>query len=444
MTMTFSGRPQTLPASGPSRHELISGPEPSVVARKTEPHMRIALLGNFLPRLCGIATFTTHVHEALRTRWSDLAIDVYAMVDPGRSYSFPPAVMGTIDQDERQSYGRAAEQINASGADLLWVQHEYGIFGGLAGDHILDLVDAASMPVIVTLHTVLEKPTADQRRVLDRLIGRASRLVVMAQRARTILRQVYAAPADKIAVIEHGVPDRAYVTPSAARQSLGLEDRKTILTFGLLSPAKGIERMIRAMPAILRRCPEALYYIVGATHPHLVAHEGERYRDGLKGLARGLGVERSLRWEDRFLEEEEVLARLAMADVYVTPYGDPGQITSGTLSYAMALGKPIVSTPYMHAIELLHDGRGKLIGFDDQEGLSDAVGSLLEDDAERERLAEIAYRHGRAITWSRLAERAVELYHQVLADQLRPASVSKADPCLSSGGNCAMITLSRW
>jgi glycosyltransferase involved in cell wall biosynthesis len=377
---------------------------------------RIALLGNFLPRLCGIATFTTHVHRALRQRWPDLAVDVYAMVDPGRSYDFPQAVVGTIDQENRGEYARAAAKVHASGADLLWIQHEYGIFGGRAGEYLLDMLDAVSKPIALTLHTVLETPNADQRRVLERLIARASVVIVMAERARMLLRRVYKVPADKVTVIEHGGPDRPYVTPSAARRRLGLEDRKTILTFGLLSPDKGIETMIRAMPAILARCPDALYRIVGATHPHLLAHEGERHRETLQELAGRLGVEEHLRWENRFLDEEDLLDRIAAADVYVTPYRNAQQITSGTLSYAYALGKPIVATPYVHARELLARGRGRLVGIDDIAGLAAEIGSLLIDDASRERMATGAHAHARAFTWNRMVARAGAAFAEIISD----------------------------
>lgn len=371
---------------------------------------RIALIGNFLPRLCGLATFTTHLHRALGTMRPAPSVDVYAMVDPGGRYDFPPAVAMGVDQEDRDSYRAAAQRIDASGAEVVWVQHEYGIFGGPAGEYLFDLLDNVSLPVIATLHTVLEMPDPAQRRVLERLAARASLLVVMADHARKLLQRVYGVPASKIALIEHGVPDRDYVTPSAARQCFGAADRKTIMTFGLLSPGKGIETMIRAMPAILRRCPEATYRIVGATHPHLVAHEGERYRDTLQALAHDLGVASNVQWESRFLDEPDLLNRLAMADVYVTPYRNAQQITSGTLAYAAALGKPIVATPYVHAAELLADGRGVLVPFDDADAMADAVGALLVDDALRERMAARGHAHGRALTWAHMARRTLDRF----------------------------------
>lgn len=368
---------------------------------------RIALIGNFLPRLCGLATFTTHVHGALVASRPAPRIDVYAMVDPGRQYDFPPAVTMAVDQEEREAYRVAARRINASAVDLVWVQHEYGIYGGPAGAYLLDLLDVVAAPVVVTLHTVLETPDPDQRRALERLASRASLLVVMADHARSLLERVYGVPAGRISVIEHGVPDREFVPPFVARRRFGIPDRKTIMTFGLLSPGKGIEVMIQAMPTILARSPGAVYRIIGATHPHLVAHEGERYRDMLKSMARELGVDRNVLWEECFLDEADLLDRLATADVYVTPYRNVQQITSGTLSYASALGKPIVSTPYIHATELLADGRGLLVGFDEVEQMADAVGTLLADDDLRVRMAARAYAHGRALTWHRMVQRTL-------------------------------------
>lgn len=380
---------------------------------------RIALIGNALPRLCGLATFTSHVHDALWARFPGIVVDHYAMVDPGQRYRFPPTVAGTIEQDERSSYRAAADAIGASGADMIWIQHEFGIFGGPAGSHLLDLLDRVAVPVVVTLHTVLDAPDPDQRRVMDRLAARASLLIVMAERARDILESTYRIPSARIAVIPHGVPDRRYVDPAAARYCFGFEERPTILTFGLLSPGKGIETMIRAMPAILAQCPDALYSVVGATHPHLVAHEGEAYRERLMALADTLGVGAHLRWTNRFLGEEELLDRIAAADVYVTPYGNPAQITSGTLAYAFGLGKPIVSTPYVHAAELLAEGRGRLVDFGDVDATAAAVGALLGDDALRSNSAAIAYAHGRAMTWRRMVERSVERFDALRTD--RPA-----------------------
>jgi glycosyltransferase involved in cell wall biosynthesis len=390
-------------------HRPKSAAEKSPGRRSERPIERIALIGNFLPRLCGIATFTTHLHAALRASPERSPIDVYAMVESGQNYAFPPEVTMAIDQDKRDSYIRAARRIELSGADVVWVQHEFGIYGGPAGEMLFDLLDNVSAPVAVTLHTVLQYPSPEQRRVAERLARRATILIVMAHRARDLLHTVYGIPRAKCAVIEHGVPERAYETPALARRRFGVEDRPTIMTFGLLSPDKGIATMIRAMPAILRRCPDAIYRIVGATHPHLLAHGGERHREDLQRLAQELGIDRSLIWENRFLDESALLDRLATADVYVTPYRNPQQITSGTLAYAAALGKPIVATPYVHAIELLAEGRGQLVDFDSPDQLATAVAGLLTDAGQAQRVSSRVYAHSRDLTWARSVERALLL-----------------------------------
>lgn len=375
---------------------------------------RIALVGNALPRRCGLATYTSHVHDAMRARFPGIAIDHYAMVDPGGRYAFPATVRATIDQEDRAAYRTAADRIAASGADLVWVQHEFGIYGGSAGDYLLDLLEAVAAPVAVTLHTVLDAPNEDQCRVVEALAARAGVLIVMAEKAREILMRRYGVAHAKIAVIPHGAPDRAFVAPSAMRHLLGLEDRPTILTFGLLGPGKGIETMIEAMPSILEHCPDALYWIVGATHPHLIAHEGEAYRERLQALAARLGVAAALRWDARFLDEAALLDRIAAADVYVTPYGNPAQITSGTLAYAFALGKPIVSTPYVHADELLRGGLGRLVGFGDVAATADAVGSWLADDGDREQCARAVHQAARSTIWPVMAERTLARFERLI------------------------------
>lgn len=370
---------------------------------------KIALIGNFLPRLCGIATFTTHLHAAVRALPHSPTVDVYAMVESGQDYNFPPAVAMAIDQDQRGSYLRAARRIELSDVSVVWVQHEFGIYGGCAGEMLFDLLDNVSAPVVATLHTVLEKPNAEQRRVMERLARQASTLIVMAHRARELLHVVYGVPSAKCAVIEHGVPEREYEAPSLARRRFGMEDRPTIMTFGLLSPDKGVATMIRALPKVLRHCPNAIYTVVGATHPHLLAHEGERHREELQRLAQELGVDKSLVWENQFLDESALLDRLATADVYVTPSRNPQQITSGTLSYAAALGKPIVATPYVHAAELLAEGRGILVDVDSSDQLAAAVVGLLTNAEQARRVGSRAYAHSQNLTWSKMAERALML-----------------------------------
>jgi len=380
---------------------------------------RIALIGNHSPRRCGIATFTSDIHLALRARYPDVAIDVYAMDDPGNRHDYPPAVVHSIDEQSPAAYLEAARRIEASGADLVWLQHEYGIFGGDAGEMILTLLDRISMPIAVTLHTVLEAPTAAQRQVMDRIVRMADRLVVMADKGRDTLMRVHGARAGQISVIPHGIPDRPFAPTAPMKAKLGLDGHDVILTFGLLSPGKGIETMIDAMPAIVERFPQARYVVLGATHPHLVAQEGEAYRDRLKALAEARGVAANIQWVDAFLETDDLLDWLTAADIYVTPYLNPAQVTSGTLSYAVGLGKPVVSTPYVHAAELLGNGDGRLVPFGDSQGFAAEIVSLLADPHALADLRRRSYARGRTMVWSSSAEQHMTVFRPLAADRVR-------------------------
>ncbi len=365
--------------------------------------VRIALLGNYPPRMCGIATFTADVRAALVKAYPSSPVDVYAMNDGLADHAYPAEVVGTIAQEDRDAYALTAARIDAT-ADLLLLQHEYGIFGGREGDLLLELLEALRCPLVVTLHTVLENPDPDQRRILDALAARASRLIVMAEKGRDLLMRVHGIPSDAIAVIPHGVPDRPLIEPAAMKPRFGFGARPVILTFGLLSPNKGLETMVRAMPAVVAEHPQALYVVLGATHPTLVAREGEVYRDSLIALAAELGVTDNVRLVDGFVETPLLLEYLAAADVYVTPYLNEAQITSGTLSYAVAVGKPVVSTPYWHAAELLADGVGILCPFGDADAFARAVGGLLSNDVTRAAMRKRAWALGRTMTWQKLAE----------------------------------------
>lgn len=367
----------------------------------------LALIGNFLPRKCGIATYTTDTYHALLQHDADLRVDVYAMDDhPGR-YDYPAAVTRAIPQHDRSAYVEAARAIEASGAQALWIQHEYGIYGGAAGEFLLALTDRISIPVVVTLHTVLEQPSADERRVIEALLRRAARVIVMAEKGREILCRVHGADPRRIVMIPHGVPDRALVDPDTMKPRFGWAGRQVVLTFGLLAPNKGIETVIAAMPQIVAAHPHAHYVVLGATHPNLVAHEGEAYRDRLKALAATLGVAGHVDFIDAFVEYDALIDYLQAADLYVTPYTNPAQITSGTLSYAVGVGKPVISTPYVHATEILADGHGVLVDFGDSAGFAAAIGRLLGDADARAALANRAYARGRTMTWPKLAEKAM-------------------------------------
>lgn len=389
---------------------------------------RIALIGNYAPRLCGIATFTADLHAAFADRYPGVVVDIYAMTDIVGGYDYPAQVTADIRQGVPDDYLDVAARIEESGADLLWLQHEYGIFGGAAGEMILRLLDHVSIPVAVTLHTVLSEPDAHQRRVMDALIARASRLIVMADKGREILLSVYGAKPWQVSVIPHGIPDRPFSATPAMKRALGLGDRPVILTFGLLSPGKGIETMIAAMPAVVDRFPDAIYVVLGATHPHLVAREGEAYREKLQAQAALLGVSDHVLLIDGFVETEKLLDYLTAADIYVTPYLNPAQMTSGTLSYAVGLGKPVVSTPYVHAAELLADGHGRLVGFKDSAGFAREIIDLLGDPAALEALRRRTYALGRTMTWPRLAEAALNQFEAMMTDKPTPLRPTRTLP----------------
>ena len=385
---------------------------------------RIALIGNSPPRLCGIATFTADVRRALMTTYPELAVDLYAMNDPDGGHAYGPEVVCTLEQDDINDYVQAARRINESGADVVLVQHEYGIFGGPAGAMLLKLLDRVDAPVVVVLHTVLERPNAEQRAVIDALATRSARLVVMAEKGRDILRRVHGIPSARIAVVAHGVPERPESDPAAVKRAFGFGDRRVLLTFGLLSPNKGLETMIRAMPAIVAAHPDTLYVILGATHPHLVQREGEAYRESLKALAEELGVAANVRFVDGFLEQSVLLDYLHATDVYVTPYLNEAQITSGTLSYAVALGKPVVSTPYWHASELLADDVGLLVPSGDVRQFAETIISLLDDPTRMAGYGQRAYAIGRTMTWDKLAQAYIGLCEEAVLR--RPVRLPRA------------------
>ncbi len=383
----------------------LAGSEAIAVGPRHAPVRRLALIGNALPRKCGLATFTSHVADALRMRYPGLVLDHYA-IDDGTNVTYPDEIE-TIRLDSIADYRDAAGRIEESGAGAIWLQHEYGIFGGDAGAHILDLLYSTSLPVIATLHTVLEKPNPSERAVFDRLLARVDHLVVMSSHGADILRRVHGVAPHRVSIIPHGVPDRPLRDPETLKPRFGWQHRRVLMTFGLLAPDKGIQHMIEAMPAIVARHPDALYVVVGATHPNLVRREGERHRESLMDRASELGVGKHVRFVDAFVEQEELLDMLQASDVYVTPYLNMAQVTSGTLSYAVAVGKPVVSTPYLHARELLADDHGVIVEPADPAALAEACGRLLDDDRLRASVARRAYGRGRTMLWPRVVERAL-------------------------------------
>jgi glycosyltransferase involved in cell wall biosynthesis len=387
---------------------------------------RLAFIGNSLPRHCGIATFTTDLQQAIAAANPNIECAIVAMNDHGQRYDYPAAVQCQIRDDRIEDYLAAADFLNAGRFDVVSLQHEFGIFGGAAGRDLLSLLSRLTVPVVTTLHTVLSQPTAAQGAVLNRIVECSSRLVVMARKGQELLRTVYDVPAHKIEVLPHGIPDFAFVEPDAAKARLGFSGRTVMLTFGLLAPSKGIEFMIDAMPSILRSCPDAVYVVLGTTHPNLVRDQGEGYRDGLTARVRELGIEDHVVFLDQFVDQATLLQFISMCDVYVTPYLNETQMTSGTLAYSVGLGKAVVSTPYWHAQELLADGRGILVPFGDSARLGHEIASLLTDDDRRQAMRERAYAISRSMTWDRAAERYLATF-EAARRAYRPRVVTRLD-----------------
>lgn len=370
----------------------------------TDPSIRtIAFVGNYPPRQCGIATFTCDLMGAMVARYPKGRCFAVPVSDVKGGYPYPAEVRCAIEEQEVGSYRRAAAAINESGADLVSVQHEFGIFGGPAGSHLLDLLSALRMPVVTTFHTVLREPNADQRHVTRELLSRSARAVVMSGRGRSILQEVYEASPTRIDVIPHGIPDVPFVAPEEQKKLPGLAGRQVILTFGLLSPNKGIEQVLHALPELVAEFPNLVYVVVGATHPHELRARGDSYRGRLEGIVREYKLEDHVMFVNRFVGLQELLDWIGAADVYVTPYLCEAQITSGTLAYAFGAGKAIVSTPYWHAAELLGNDRGVLVPFADSKSIAREVGGLLRNEKRRMAMSEEAYRLGRSMVWSRTA-----------------------------------------
>jgi len=379
----------------------------------------IVVIGNYLPRMCGIATFTTDLVSALSENAENTRAWAIAINDTTDGYQYPKEVRFEINQDIMGEYRRASEYLNINLVDAVCLQHEYGIYGGSDGRYILQLLRKLRMPVVSTLHTVLKDPSPAQKQILCDIIDLSDRVIVMAHRAEEFLRDIYNAPAEKITFIHHGIPDMPFVDPSFYKDQFGVEGRKVILTFGLLSPNKGIEYMIRALPAIVKKHPDAVYVVLGATHPHIKKTQGEEYRLGLQRLARSLDVDEYIMFHDRFVERSELCEFLGAADVYVTPYLTESQIVSGTLAYAMGVGKATVSTPYWYAQEMMEEKRGILVPFKSPDSLADAVIALLDNDVERNTMRKRAYTFSRNAIWSQVARDYMSVFYEVKAERFK-------------------------
>jgi glycosyltransferase involved in cell wall biosynthesis len=371
---------------------------------KTESSIRtVAFLGNYLPRKCGIATFTSDLLGAVAARHPQCRCFAVAMNDVEGYYQYPGIVRFEIEEQNLESYRHAADFLNSRHVDLVSVQHEFGIFGGPAGNHLLALLHDLKVPIVTTFHTVLLKPNADQHRVMQRLITHSTRLVVMTERGRTILQEVYQAPPAKIDLIPHGIPDIAFVAADYYKDQFGVDGKKVLLTFGLLSPNKGIEHVLNALPAVVAEFPDVVYIVLGATHPHELRARGEAYRLGLEAAVVKNKLEKNVIFHNRFVELKELTEFIGAADLYITPYLDEAQSTSGTLAYAFGAGKAVISTPYRHAAELLRDQRGVLVPFADPNAIAREVIGLLRDETRRNAMRDNAYKLGRTMVWSNTA-----------------------------------------
>ncbi|MBK8020971.1 MAG: glycosyltransferase family 4 protein [Chloroflexi bacterium] len=379
------------------------------------PIKRIGFIGNHLPRQCGIATFTTDLCEAIATEFSETTCIVLPVNDTADGYVYPPSVRFEIAERDIASYRRAADFLNINNVDIVSLQHEYGIYGGPAGSHILALLRDLQMPIVTTLHTILEHPNPDQSRVLQEVTSLSAQVIVMSERGIDYLKQIYGVPAQKITYIPHGIPDVPFTDSSFHKDLFGVEGKMVLLSFGLLSRGKGIEDVIAALPAIVAQHPDVVYLVLGATHPHVIRNEGEAYRLSLQRLARDKGVEGNVIFFNRFVTLAELNQFISAADIYLTPYLNPAQITSGTLAYTLGAGKAIISTPYWYAEEILADERGVLIPFNDSGSLAEAVIDLLDNEARRDAMRKRAYMFGRQMIWPEVAHRYMESFERARA-----------------------------
>jgi glycosyltransferase involved in cell wall biosynthesis len=385
--------------------------------------LRIYFVSSYVPRRCGIATFTHDLASAIAEEreeklGADRSVRVVAITNRPEGYPYGPEVQFEIREQYKSDYRDAADYLNVSPAEVVCIQHEFGIFGGEFGSHLLALLGNLKKPAVTTLHTVLRQPfDAQQKKTLQEICALSTLVVVMARKAVEILREVYGVPEEKIVLIPHGAPDVPFLDPSYYKDQFQLEGRRVILTFGLLSPNKGIEHAIRALPRVVEEYPDVSYVVLGATHPEVKKQFGEEYRLSLVRQVEKLGLEEHVIFRNQFVSLEELLRFLIASDIYVTPYLSREQIVSGTLTYALAAGKAIISTPYYYAEEVLAGDRGILVPFADADALAEAMIGLLRDEARRNRLRKAAYQYGRQMIWREVARQylvvlgqAVELY----------------------------------
>lgn len=382
--------------------------------RKIKNIGKIAVIGNYSPRQCGIATFTTDLSQALaRELINEENLINVAMDDVPEGYNYPAQVKFRVRQNIQSDYFWAADYLNANQYDAAIVEHEYGIFGGPDGAHILNLIKYLKMPVITNLHTVLENPTEGQLKVMKGLAKYSDRLLVMSNKAVEILTRVYGIDREMISFIPHGIPDATFKSPGINNNILGLDKKDVILTFGLLGPDKGIETMIKAMPSIVKENPNALYLILGQTHPHIIERTGDSYRRDLQQMVKKLGMDNHILFHNNFVSLDLLVQYLQTSKIYVVPYLKKEQITSGTLSYALGVGAAVVSTPFWHAEELLADGRGILVPFKDSFTMAAEINDLLKNDYERDLMRFEGYQYARSMVWKEVAKKHLELISEI-------------------------------
>lgn len=371
---------------------------------------KVAFVGNYPPRRCGIATFTYDLRSALVAAEPHLNCPVVAVSDLPDGYSYASEVYPGLEEQSLSSYSSTREWLNAQHPDVVCLQHEFGIYGGPAGRYILELLNGLSAPVVTTLHTVLQDPDKEQREVMHELIERSSTLVVMSERGRAYLLERYAAPSSKVHLIPHGIPDVQLASADTYKATFDLNRRFVLLTLGLLSPNKGVEVVLKALPEIAKNIPNVCYVIAGATHPNLIRQQGDRYRQSLDKMIADLGIRNWVQFRNRFLDYEEMLGLIGAADVYLTPYLNEAQIVSGALAMAVGCGKAIVSTPYWHAEELLKDEVGALVPFGDSRAVVEEVIRLHAQPERRRALCQKSYQLGRSMIWSKVAESYLALF----------------------------------
>lgn len=373
---------------------------------------KIAFLGDYLPRKCGIATFTSDIYSTISSQYPNSDCFVVSVNDVKEGYDYPKEVRFEIEEQKLNSYQMAADFLNFNNTEVVSLQHEFGIYGGQSGSHILALLRDLHLPIVTTLHTILEKPSSDQFRVMKEIIKLSARLITMTEKGKTFLTEVYKTPLEKIDVIPHGIPDMPFVDPNYYKDQFGVEGKQVLLTFGLLSPQKGIENVLQALPDVLKEFPNLVYIVLGATHPNLIKNQGETYRMSLERMANQLGIKKNVIFYNRFVDIKELEAFIGMSDIYITTYINKAQITSGTLAYSFGCGKAVISTPYWHAEELLADGRGVLVPFGDSNAIVKELVSLLKDDNRRHAMRKKAYILGREMVWSEIAHRYVESFQK--------------------------------